>query len=83
MKTAIIIIIVLIVYAIIGYVFATCIAAWDDSGDIMDYFALGVLWILILPFLLLYLIAKFIGKRIAVIPVVIISLIKLKKEREI
>ena len=80
MKIAIIVIICAIVYAIIGYAFSVCIAAWDD-GDANDYFfEVGILWIFALPLLSLYLVAKFIGKKIAVIPVAIISLIKAKEK---
>lgn len=73
-----------LIYAIIGYVFFICCKAWDTKHiiDEEDYAPMGAFWILFLPFLLLYAIVKFIGKRVAVIPVTIIALIKARESEE-
>lgn len=84
MKTAAIILLIGIAYAVIGYVFVICVKAWGSSKlwdlDEDEYAALGAMWAFVLPFLVLYGLVKFIGKRLAVIPVTIIALIKAKKE---
>lgn len=84
MKTAAIIILIGVAYAVIGYVFAICVKAWGSCKlwdlDEDEYAPFGAMWILVLPFLVLYGLVKFIGKRLAVIPVMIIALIKAKKE---
>ena len=82
MKTVVIIVFFVIDYAILGYVFATCCKAWDGDYTFDDeiYVSLGAFWIIVLPILLLYLIAKFIGKKLAVVPVAIITLIRIRKE---
>ena len=87
MKTAAIILLIVIVYAVIGYVFVICVKAWGscklwdwDLADEDELVPLGAIWAFVLPFLVLYVIVKFIGKRLAVIPVMIIALIKAKKE---
>lgn len=77
MKTAIIIFLLVMAYAVVGYVCSICIKAWDkDFVEDNDLPGMCALWIVFLPFLICYLIVTFIGKRLAVIPVLIISLIK-------
>lgn len=90
MKTAVIILLIGVAYAVIGYVFVICVKAWgscklwdldeDENLDEDECAALGAMWAFVLPFLVLYVLVKFIGKRLAVIPVMIIALIKAKKE---
>ena len=83
MKTAVAIILIGIAYAVIGYVFAICVKAWGSCKlwdlDEDEYAALGAMWAFVLPFLVLYGIVTALGKRLAVIPVMIIALIKAKK----
>lgn len=77
MKTAIIIFLLVMAYAVVGYVCSICIKAWDKNFfENNDLSGMCALWIVFLPLLICYLIVTFIGKRLAVIPVLIISLIK-------
>ena len=85
MKIAVIIILIILAYGIIGYAFAACWAAyWDDrlefSEDDTFYIFIGVGWILIMPFVLIFLISRFVGKKLAIIPIAIIALTKVKKD---
>ena len=88
MKIAIIVILSILAYGIIGYVFAACFAAALDDKLEFDFFdesiylpiALG--WILVMPVTIVVLVSKFVGKKLAVIPIAIIALIKAKKEGE-
>ena len=81
MKTAAIILLIGVAYAVVGYVCSICLKAWDNAFyENNDLSVMCALWIVFLPLLICYLIVTFIGKRLAVIPVMIIALIKAKKE---
>jgi len=84
MKIAIIVILLILAYGIIGYAFAVCCAAYEenDLDDDPAYIGIGVFWILILPLALIYLISKFFGKKLAIIPIAIMTLIRAKKDEE-
>lgn len=81
MKTALIVLAIVIIYASIGYAFSICCKAWGGEW-FKDCPEVGAVWIAVVPFLLLYAAVKIIGKRLAVIPVMIIALIKAKEDEE-
>ena len=82
MKIAIIIILIILAYGIIGYAFALCLAAYaeDDLDADPVYIEMGICWILALPLTLIFLISKFFGKKLAVILIAIMALIRAKKD---
>ena len=81
MKTALIVLAIIIIYAAIGYAFSICCKAWGGEW-FKDCPEVGAVWVAVVPFLLLYAVVRFIGKRIAVIPVMIIALIKARESED-
>lgn len=84
MKWIIIAVVIALIYAVIGYVFFICIKAWDTKHILYekDYAPIGAMWICILPFLIFYVVVRFIGRKLAILPVAIIALIKARESEE-
>lgn len=81
MKTVVIILAIIIGYAAVGYAVALCLKAWD--GDYSECGTeIGSLWIIFVPYFIGYLIVKYIGRKLAVIPVTIIALIKARESED-
>ena len=80
-KIIVIILLILLAYTTIGYTFALCCAAYNEN-DLMDdpyYILSGVFWPISMPITFIFLLARFIAKKLAIIP---ISIIMLNKGRE-
>ena len=84
MKIVLIVLGIIIVYLSLGYAATAVICAIEEDNSMDDDTMLGaaIFWILVVPLYIVIKLIPWIGRKLAFIPVLIVALIKAKKEGE-
>lgn len=82
MKIVLIVLGIIIAYLSLGYAVTTVICAIEEDSDVTDDVMLGaaIVWIFLVPLYIATKLIPWIGRKLAFIPVLIVALIKARKE---